>query len=405
MRPHRSNPGEIVFLLVATVISFSFFQLSHLEGGGSTATALEGARLAQEQDRSERFDVYELGWDERERDQGGEDNPDRQEVEKSAHATSSRDVQREGTAEREDAIDVYELGREPDESNESNERAGATDLPAEPVEQADPSPVERSPETESRPSSVVRTIEQRTLARARDRALSEDGRLGAFLRQERVGSLTQRDTDGDGLTDFDEVVLFRTDPTTPRTAGGEATDGELVRALRDPRDPARVVTPEDPRLSRAEVFDELTLDAATVVTVGESTEQVNLSGTALPHTVVTLYLYSDPTVVRVQADAEGRWQHTLQAPLPEGEHTAYLALTDADGTIHAQSAPMPLVKDAGGITFVASAADDIALARSRGVVASTYPTLIALLTLLAFVVALLLLGARGRDPADPDAHG
>ncbi|MDX2149368.1 MAG: Ig-like domain-containing protein [Bryobacteraceae bacterium] len=57
------------------------------------------------------------------------------------------------------------------------------------------------------------------------------------------------DTDGDGLEDYDEVLVHRTDPKKPDTDGDRFSDGQEVKAGSDPLDPQN--TPESSRDTRA----------------------------------------------------------------------------------------------------------------------------------------------------------
>ena len=49
------------------------------------------------------------------------------------------------------------------------------------------------------------------------------------------------DTDDDGLTDRDEVVVFKTDPNNPDSDGDSYLDGEEVRNGYDPKGPGRLL--------------------------------------------------------------------------------------------------------------------------------------------------------------------
>lgn len=60
-------------------------------------------------------------------------------------------------------------------------------------------------------------------------------RLAVDLRQDQIEKL-RRDTDGDGLKDWEEV-LFRTDPQNPDTDGDGTPDGREVAENRDPLKP------------------------------------------------------------------------------------------------------------------------------------------------------------------------
>ncbi len=52
---------------------------------------------------------------------------------------------------------------------------------------------------------------------------------------------TNPDTDGDGLTDYDEVVVFGTDPKNPDTDGDGYTDGDEVRNGYNPKGPGKLL--------------------------------------------------------------------------------------------------------------------------------------------------------------------
>lgn len=55
----------------------------------------------------------------------------------------------------------------------------------------------------------------------------------------------------------------------------------------------------------------------------ETKNTLTLSGTAVPNSVVDIYLFSDPIVVSTTADANGNWSYELYYHLPEGSHKAY----------------------------------------------------------------------------------
>jgi len=48
------------------------------------------------------------------------------------------------------------------------------------------------------------------------------------------------DSDGDGLTDFDELFVYGTDPLNPDTDGDGFSDGQEIAAFSNPRNPASV---------------------------------------------------------------------------------------------------------------------------------------------------------------------
>jgi len=74
-------------------------------------------------------------------------------------------------------------------------------------------------------------------------------------------------------------------------------------------------------------------------------------GTAGPFTFVTLYIYSTPVVITVQADASGRYEYVFDETLEDGSHELYVATVNNTGKIVAKSDPVPFVKTAQAIEF------------------------------------------------------
>ena len=167
----------------------------------------------------------------------------------------------------------------------------------------------------------------------------------------------RKDTDGDGISDFDENNLYHTDAHLPDTDNDGFTDGiEIVRGF-NPNNAAgeATVTYELPQdtvgLEQADVLkiDEVlpsvkqTSDAVTVV-------QSEIHGKALPNSYVTLYIFSTPTIVTVRTDADGSFVYTFEKELEDGEHQVYAAVTDNTGNIVAHSSPFKFIKEAQAYT-------------------------------------------------------
>ena len=85
---------------------------------------------------------------------------------------------------------------------------------------------------------------------------------------------------------------------------------------------------------------------------GSSTaKKIKITGKAQPNSFVTVYIFSEPIIATVKADATGAWVYTLDKELADGTHQIYSAITDAGGRILAKSDPLPFVKVASAISF------------------------------------------------------
>jgi len=72
-------------------------------------------------------------------------------------------------------------------------------------------------------------------------AVDADGDALDDIRERELGTnIEQSDTDGDGLTDGDEVIIWKTNPLNSDTDGDRYVDGEEVRNGYDPKGPGRL---------------------------------------------------------------------------------------------------------------------------------------------------------------------
>lgn len=166
------------------------------------------------------------------------------------------------------------------------------------------------------------------------------------------------DTDGDGVTDYDEQYIYKTDPEHPFTSGTALTDGERILLNLDPTDSTYTTVPlESPQLSEQKNENLFTVEDITY-TQEESedlryvpSKKVQISGQAQPLSFVTLYIYSTPIVVTVRTNEMGKFEYTLDKTLENGEHEMYVATVNSSGRILAKSDTIPFVKTAEAITY------------------------------------------------------
>lgn len=228
-----------------------------------------------------------------------------------------------------------------------------------------------------------------TLDRRIERLTQDVERTEQIVRERDI-TLTRQDSDNDGISDFDEVNLYSTDPFTADSDGDGYSDGAEVVGGFDPTDPERetAIVYESPKESGLERDDILVVEALVESTVPadapEASDGVSddavlsnvakdtiaplvtpvLKGRGLPNSFVTLYIFSSPLVVTVRTNDDGSWSYRLVKELDDGEHEVYVGMTDNSGKIIAKSAPFRFVKEAEAFTPVdaeaASVVTDVA---------------------------------------------
>jgi hypothetical protein len=178
------------------------------------------------------------------------------------------------------------------------------------------------------------------------------------LVKERKGLASIRDRDGDGISDYDEETLYNTDPNNPFTGSSVLTDGERVLLGLDPRKAdLEPVVVESPYERKAEIDNLYFVDEIEplVSTTSEGAPEVlgvrRIKGRAQPLAFVTLYVYSTPIIVTVQADSAGTFDYIFDQTLEDGSHEIFVASVNNSGKIVAQSSPIPFVKTAQAIEY------------------------------------------------------
>jgi len=170
---------------------------------------------------------------------------------------------------------------------------------------------------------------------------------------QRTGADASRDTDNDGVTDFDEINLFNTDPESADSDGDGFNDGVEILGGFDPSnaEAEAVLQFESPKTAGVVREDVLKVTSVTTATLPEeriknTPAEALISGKALPNSYVTLYIFSTPVIVTVRTEADGSWVYRFDKELEDGEHEVYVGVTDNAGKIVAKSEPFTFVKEA-----------------------------------------------------------
>jgi hypothetical protein len=233
-------------------------------------------------------------------------------------------------------------------------------------------------------------------------------RIETFEELRRVASQksSSADTDSDGISDFDEINLYRTNPEIPDSDNDGVNDGvEIMRGF-DPLDATAeaIINYEMPQDTFGLIENELL--KVEEVTPFVKTEdptvapivQASIKGKGLPNSYVTIYIFSTPTIVTVRTDEDGSFEYTFEKELEDGEHEVYVAVTDNTGAIMARSNPFRFIKEAQAFTPVNAAGSVVPTSQSfREIqVLDSYNIAIGL-GILALGIILLMLGGGLRE--------
>ena len=212
----------------------------------------------------------------------------------------------------------------------------------------------------------------------RKAALMKETEFIQRIFEERTGVRSYVDSDGDHVSDYDELNIYGTDPNTEDTDGDGFLDAEEIVVHTDPigivsaeemvgpeasslalsARTSEEVSVEDARMVGVPASDILAIRRITSVEVagaGTSTRHaLKLSGFAPVNSYVTLFVFSDPIVVTTRTNASGTWSYLLPHDLPDGTHEAILGVTDAKGRVLARSDSLLFVKEGAVVTLGAA---------------------------------------------------
>ncbi len=161
------------------------------------------------------------------------------------------------------------------------------------------------------------------------------------------------DTDQDGLSDYDETHFFGTNANQADSDKDGVLDQIEMLQNRNPlSSKGDALRFENPSIGGVDDIEHLSVDSvrATDESQLSTSTPLVISGKAFPNTLVTIYVFSDPTIIRVNANAEGQWTAPVTSILSDGEHHAFVAVTDSVGRILAKSTPRTFFIDGAKVS-------------------------------------------------------
>ncbi len=236
-------------------------------------------------------------------------------------------------------------------------------------------------------------------------------------KQDRLSEYIFRDSDKDGISDYDEVKTYRSNPIVADSDSDGFNDGLEIRVGSNPLDPTAEdkIVYEEPREKGTVDTKNFKIESVAVVEIEKTPEgddvikKIEIKGTALPNSFVTLYIYSNaPIIVTVKTNSEGVWTYQLDKELSDGTHEVYIATTDTTGKIAAKSEPLPFIKTASAIIIGADLNEAVTKLRKEEATPSFFkPTslLFALSVIILMIgMAMMIIGySSGKNPNNPIA--
>tara|TARA_B100000745_G_scaffold295009_1_gene238663 strand:- start:526 stop:2247 length:1722 start_codon:yes stop_codon:yes gene_type:complete len=214
----------------------------------------------------------------------------------------------------------------------------------------------------------------------------------------RLGDVSFLDTDGDGLSDFAETVIYKTNPEVIDTDEDGVSDRDEILNRRSPtQTDDRTIEYEDAETTGPVVegvFEVNTVEVTETIQTpdGERAGKIQFKGRGLPNSIITLYIYSSPIVVNVETDENGLWTYTLDQELEDGTHNVYVAVVDTTGKIVAKSEAVPFVKQAAAASLDLDAFSNVTAEAKPSLISSGIVGTILLILGGLFLVALLAIG-------------
>jgi hypothetical protein len=221
--------------------------------------------------------------------------------------------------------------------------------------------------------------------------------------KERTKEEASLDSDKDGITNFDEVTIYKTNPFIPDSDNDGFIDGAEILNGYDPTNatPEVLVTYESPKEEGVVREDILAVHAITTVQAEEgdtkTTPHAIITGTALPNSFVTLYIFSTPVIVTLKTESDGSWSYRFDKEIEDGKHQVYVGITDNAGKIVAKSNPFTFIKEAQAFTTTDdnTAAPSVPVVQDENTFLSEYMVYLVLsVSVVAIGLVLILLGVH-----------
>lgn len=158
--------------------------------------------------------------------------------------------------------------------------------------------------------------------------------------------LIKKDSDNDGISDFDEVNVFNTNPFHPDSDGDSFLDGVEIAQNFNPLNstPETVFISETPK--RVNVQNNYNLKIDQILPLNHINNEVGLAqvflkinGVAIPNSFVTLVTKGEKITLNnfIKTDNNGNFSFVLEKELENGNYDSYLIYSSNEGGVMERS--------------------------------------------------------------------
>ncbi len=189
-----------------------------------------------------------------------------------------------------------------------------------------------------------------TILSLRYQALKEKVKTFEMSIKQDTSDLIARDSDRDGFSDFDEVSLYKTNPSLTDSDSDGVTDSiEVIKGF-DPLDSDIKSAATVMQNIDEVIYDDVVSITAVAPLIIKGHTGVKESvfalvqGQSLPNTFITVISYTSSTLGIIRTNETGKFAYTLEKELGDGDYEMAAVLSDNFGSIIAISKPYKFTK-------------------------------------------------------------
>jgi hypothetical protein len=213
-----------------------------------------------------------------------------------------------------------------------------------------------------------------------------------------TNGLFSKDSDNDGLSDFDELNTYLSNTTIPDTDMDGVVDGVEVANLFNPSiSDVSSFAYLNQNIEGTNTDEVITINSVEPLIYKQITDSKDhvyavVRGKSIPDSFVYIFNYTESSVGVIRVGQDGEFLYTLEKDLQEGPQEIVAVLVDNSGRVVSNSAKYSFVKTTNSFTAAAIAGKQPIFSIPAGENLTLTATMVASITVVSFGFILLLLG-------------